>query len=162
MKNSFEIIDNNLNNIIKKRIDEFYKSKSTTLDLSNLKMRKLPKNIPNNVKYLFINNNKLSTIDELKNLNNLIVLDCSYNKLTNLYNLPDTYELNCRNNLLRNISYLKKSIKIEKLDCSFNNIDKIPIIKNLKIIHCNNNKLFSLPELPSINKINCVFDYSTN
>ena len=139
--------------LVKKNFSDYYKSKNKTLDLSNIGLKKIPNNIPNDVMFLFLGNNKISNLDQIKDLKNLKVLDLSYNKLNNLENIPDSYEISCRNNNLTNINDLKKCKRLNKLDCSHNKIDNIPLIENLKILDCSNNLIYKLPFLPSINKI---------
>ena len=114
--------------LIKKNLSDYYKSKNKTLDLSNLNLKKIPHNIPSDVAFLFLGNNKISRLENIKNLKNLKVLDISYNKLNDLDNIPDSYEISCRDNYLTNIDDLKKCKRLSKLDCSHNKIDNIPII----------------------------------
>ncbi len=81
------------------------------LDLSNLKLKSLPK-IPEGITVLKCNNNKLTKIggDDLPE--SLLELYCSDNKLTILKNLPkNLVKLECKNNYISNI-YLPVNTKI--------------------------------------------------
>jgi len=66
---------------------------SNTLDLSNLKLKWLPR-LPNNLQKLYCEHNQLTSLPDLPNT--LQVLWCSNNKLTSLPMLPNTlHELDC-------------------------------------------------------------------
>ncbi len=100
------------------------------------------------------------------NYNNLIDLNCSYNQLTELKNLPDSLlYLNCRQNKLKKIilppnlktfectynqiERLKMPDSLEEVYCASNKIKKIVhISKNLKHFNCFDNDITNLPSLP--------------
>ncbi len=100
------------------------------------------------------------------NYNNLIDLNCSYNQLTELNDLPDSLlYLNCRQNKLKKINLppnlktfecthnqierLKMPDSLEEVYCAYNQIKKIThISKSLKKFNCVNNKLMKLPPIP--------------
>lgn len=112
--------------------DENYKS----LDLSNLNIKKIP-NISNvfkqNVKYLFLNNNKLENVDVIKDFN-LITLDISFNNIKKINILPlSLTELCCQYN---DLLYIPSHNNIEKLDCSHNNISSISNFPKLTHLVC--------------------------
>lgn len=90
-------------------------------------------------------NQNLTTLDGI-DLTGITELDCSFNELTSLPELPRTLvKLTCSWNNLTNL-ILPNTLKY--LDCSGNNfkngLPKLP--KSLKILYCNNNHLTSLPE----------------
>lgn len=78
----------------------------------------------------------------------ITVLDCSFNQLQSLPELPSTLkELNCFHNQLENLSSLPN--KLEVLECSNNRLQSLPTLPNsLKALHCSVNRLQSLPKLP--------------
>ena len=128
------IIDEDMDSI-NYRMKECKESNYTSLDLSNLNLKEIPDIIPKNLKYLFISNNKLTSLKKLVNLKYLEVLDCSSNKLTSLKYIPNTTELNCRNNLLINIDDLINCNRLTKLDCSHNNIHNIIPLNSLELLN---------------------------
>ena len=100
------------------------------------------------------------------NYNNLTDLNCSYNQLTELKNLPDSLlYLNCRQNKLKKIilppnlktfectynqiEILDMPDSLEEVYCGSNKIKKIVhISKNLKHFICFDNDITNLPSLP--------------
>jgi Leucine-rich repeat (LRR) protein len=101
-------------------------------DLSRLK----------NLKELYCYNNQLSTIPNTVT-NNLILLCCSNNKLTNIPVLNNLEMLGCNNNRLTNIPVLNK---LKKLYCKTNNITTLPVLNNLKQLYCYNTPLYNIIE----------------
>ena len=97
--------------------------------------------------------------DSIKNhilSDSLRYLDCSYNKLILLPDLPNSLErLDCDNNRLKLLPNLP--ISLEYLDCSDNQLNSFPELPNsLKNLYCSNNQLISLLDLPnSLEKIYC-------
>jgi len=76
-----------------------------------------------NLKYLYINNNKLKNLKYIENLVFLKQLDCSNNELVNLdelSNLNKLEDVNCFNNKLLNIDGIKK-LKLRSLYSPHNN-----------------------------------------
>jgi len=96
------------------------------LDLSNLELFDLPK-IPDelyNIKYLFINDNKLTNID-LKPFADLQVIDVSNNPIRTIDIIPDN---------------------LEELVCNCCELEHIIFHKNLKKLHCSSNLLENIEE----------------
>src|SRR5437868_1846293 len=56
------------------------------------------------IKILHISNNSLQNLPESKYLQNLVVLDCSHNKLTTIPFYPNLRSLTCCNNRINNLS----------------------------------------------------------
>ena len=87
--------------------------------------------------------------DDIVKYTKLIKLDCIYNKLTSLDNLPPTLEiLYCWNNQLTNLNNLPP--KLKELYCNNNqltSLDNLPL--NLEILYCDDNQLTSLDNLPT-------------
>lgn len=133
----------------------------TYLDLSRLELEKIPNlnryvyfDELKKVKYLFLNDNKLSECgDRLEYFPNLEVLDVSFNKITNITFLPQKLkEFVCNNNELKSIPSHKL---IETLDCMCNKIENIGEYANLKDLNCTNNKLKIIKSLNSLKRLIC-------
>ena len=109
--------------------------------------------LPNNLKKLSCDNNKLTCIPKLPN--SLIKLLCYDNKLTCIPKLPNSLEyLACYNNKLKELPDISKTSLIE-LNCSNNKIKNFTseLPNSLKIINCSYNKLIELPILPDLLEI---------
>ena len=63
-------------------------------------------------------------------------LDCSYNELTKLPNLPECINLDCNNNKLTELPNL---LKCKILDCSYNLLEKLPEKPIFEKLICHNN-----------------------
>jgi len=86
-------------------------------------------------------------------------LDCSYNKLKSLPNLPPLLsELKCNNNQLTKIPDLV--VHCWYLDCSNNKLNSLPTLTDsITQIYCSNNKLKKLPLLTNyLFKLDCSFN----
>ena len=85
-----------------------------------------------------ISGKSISNLQGIGYFSKLEWLDCSYNNLTSLYNIPSTIQtLNCSNNKITSFNYLQ--------DCS-----------SLKSLNCSNNQISSLNNLPtSIESLDC-------
>ncbi len=125
-------------------------------DLSHLNLKKMPeinKNIKKRIKYLFLNNNELENIGDLRDYENLEVLDISNNNITYIHYLPSKLmELCCKyNNVteIQNLEYLKI------LDCSMNKLKNLGHYPELEILFCSNNKISSIPNFTKLKKIIC-------
>ena len=95
-----------------------------TLDLSNLNLKDIP-NLPNNLKYLNINNNLIVNICNLPQ--SLLQLNCKFNRIKIIENLPtELLVLNCSNNLITKIINLPN--KLNELNCNENYIHELPIL----------------------------------
>jgi len=137
------------------RMSECKKNNYLYLDLSNMGL----KNIPNlddkykNIKYLFINNNKLSSCEDIMHFKLLEVLDVSHNRLTHIEMLPNTlHELVCCDNEIIDIVGHKNLLR---LDCSNNKINMFHSYDNLKLLICDNNKVEKLQQYNKLAKLIC-------
>ena len=95
-----------------------------------------------------LNNRNLTTLPEIS-LFDLEDLDCSYNQLTTLPELPDNLEdLRCYNNQLTTLPELPASL--QTLYCNDNQLTTLPELPaSLQTLYCYNNQLTTLPELPA-------------
>ena len=104
----------------------------TELDISNKDLTELPKDI---AKYT-----------------NLKILNCSFNQITSLDNLPLRLEiLYCWNNNITSLDNLPPTLK--ELNCSYNqiiNLDNLP--PSLKVLYCYQNP-FTYDFEPSLENI---------
>ena len=112
---------------------------------------------PNLFTIIFGNNRyEYNNFDEIPNYDNIIYLDCSYNKLTELPELPKSLKkLRCKYNKLTSLPKLPNSLKL--LSCENNQLTSLPELPNslIKLV-CWNNQLTSLPELPnSLQHLSC-------
>lgn len=120
------------------RFLECKKNNYESLDLSHLGLTSLPQKLPN-VKYLFLSDNRLTSVYDLSRLTRLTVVDMSSNKLTTLPNLPSgLVELSCRNNQISCIATLMKT-GVKRIDVSFNQLTIVPLIARLEDLRCDNN-----------------------
>ena len=130
-----------MNTIRKEKLKEF---------LTNIKVIVLKhytdetkKNIFKNLKYC-------------KKLEILNCTDCTFDKLTELPELPNTLKvLSCQKNKLTELPKLPNSLIV--LDCFANELTKLPELPNsLNILNCWNNNLTELPKLPnSLTRLYC-------
>jgi Leucine-rich repeat (LRR) protein len=132
------------------------------LVISKNSLTKLPECINDfpNLQELWCNNNKLTTLRELK-LPNLQILDCSYNKLTTLgeLNLPNLEIINCYDNNLSTLGELNLP-NLQTLDCSYNKLTTLGTLNlpNLQILYCSNNQLTTLGtlNLHNLQRLYCI------
>ena len=101
-------------------------SSITTLIVSHNNLTALPDNLPPQLRYININNNKITTLKKIP---------------------ADLVQLNCTNNQLTALPELPASLLM--LDCSYNKITALPSLKNLTSLFCTNNLLTVIPLLPS-------------
>ena len=80
------------------------------------------------------------------------ILECSYNRLTSLPNLPNVKILCCDNNQLTRLPDLPN---IELLNCYINQLIALPDLPNVKTLGCFNNRLTRLPDLPKVKYLDC-------
>ena len=83
---------------------------------------------------------ELLDLNGIEEYTNLKLLDCSYNDIENVDNLPDSLEvLNCKHNKI-------------------NYMDNLP--SNLKVLNCNSNPIIKLLNLPEgLQSLNCNNTY---
>lgn len=139
------------------RFYECLKEGGTSLDLSHLDLSHLPpipQTIINTVKFLFLSENKFTQLDDLRNMENLIVVDLCNNHLIMVPLLPDAIEeVLIMNNKITNINSLTRYPFLKRLNCSNNLIKSMPTIDSLEILICENNKIDNIPKLPKLIKL---------
>jgi len=154
--------------VVQKRIKICLDHGNTELDLSYMKLKRLPPNLPNFIQILYCHNNQLSelpknlptSLRELHCQNNLInkMPSCLPAYLEKLYisnnnirelpsNLPDSLKvLFCCDNEIEELS-LNLPIGIECMDISRNRIKKFQLnrLSSLIGVYCDDNLLTDLP-----------------
>jgi Leucine-rich repeat (LRR) protein len=116
-----------------------------------------------NITCLDISVRFLHQLPDLSKFINLKELDCCFNALTHLDNLPLPLEiLRCSNNNLTNIDNLPPHLKILECDCNpITSLDCLP--SPLLILCCNGCKLTHLDNLPLLMKsVDCSANFITN
>lgn len=142
------------------RFRECKKNRFIYLDLSNLGLTEMPSKLPKELKQLFISDNNLNNLGDLRYLTKLEVLDACNNKLSNLPKLSDTIEeIVCRNNNLSNINHLVEFSNLKRLDLSYNKIQEIPNISMLEILTCSHNILVRIHPMRNLKKLNVRNNY---
>lgn len=107
--------------------------------------------------------NPIQDISGIEYFDNLLNLDCSYNLLTYLPNLPSTLtHLDCRINQLNYLPNFPNTLT--QLICYGNQLTSLPNLPpNLVHLDCDYNSLTSVPLIPnSIQSINCSYNYITS
>lgn len=150
----------NKTNTINERMLECKNTNYLYLDFSYMDLKEFPnikshkdyKNIKK-IKYLFINNNCLTTANFLDVFDCLEVLDISTNKIEYIQNIPNSLcELMCHNN---NLKYLCNSLLLITLDCSYNKLKSLGDHPKLKTLMCEHNELTIINTFPSAKSIMC-------
>jgi hypothetical protein len=123
-------------------LDEF--NKLSTIDLSFNKLRKLLK-LPVKLKELIINDNKITKLtDDIKELN---VLNCSNNRLEQIYYSKYLKHLNIKNNPILEICSLNNLVN---LDISNTKIKTLPEFPNLELLDISNTQIKKLLKYPKL------------
>ena len=93
--------------------------------------------------------NSFEEILKLENYNDIILMNCNNNNLSNLPKLPNSLQiLQCYNNKISSLPELPNSLTY--LWCDNNILFSLPELPNsLKYLSCFNNKISKLPELPN-------------
>jgi Leucine-rich repeat (LRR) protein len=81
-------------------------------------------------------------------------LDCSYNKITEIVDVPCSY-LDCSNNMIERIENIPNC---KYLYCSDNKIKSLPVLQKCKRLYCSQNQLCALPDLPVCKELSCSFN----
>ena len=100
-----------------------------------------------NLKYLYCNNNQLTSLPAWPNL--LAWIHCQFNQLTSIPALPNSLtQLWCYSNQLTSLPALPNSLTT--LYCESNQLTSLPTLPNsLNYLSCGINQLTSLPALPN-------------
>jgi hypothetical protein len=108
---------------------------------------------------LFVYNDNIISIEGVQYFKHLLSLDCSFNNIDSLPNLPSTLtDLECIINNITVLPSLPDSLTI--LDCLGNYIRSIPLLPNTLIsLGCAGNPIYVLPNLPaSLRSLSCGGD----
>ena len=120
------------------------------LDLSNLNLTKLPKNLSTltSLRQLNVSQNKLESLPILVNLSSLVSLNVSNNQLPKLRTLPNSLtHLNASNNNITEVTNLPS--KLAHLNVSNNQLPKLRTLpKSLTHLLASNNNITEVPNLP--------------
>ncbi|MCR9062891.1 MAG: TIR domain-containing protein [Cytophagales bacterium] len=154
-----EVVEENklsLNHEVANRINKSLEDKSlTTLDLSYLELRRIPKELKNitHIKKIKLNGNNLTNIENIPD--GVEEIDLSNNSISKIEELPNSIlHLNLNSNKILQIGDLP--ISLRKLNVNDNQIERLVITKGLKTLSiCNNavksisnkQKYFELTEL---------------
>lgn len=144
------------------RLKESKKNGFQNLDFSRLNLEKFPNltaykhysELCKNLKYLFLNDNKLRKCDDkIQCFSYLEVLDVSFNEIVEVIFLPKYLkEFVCATNKITNLGNHKY---LEKIDCSFNQIENLGYYDNLQDLICNDNKLTKIQSYDTLNRLIC-------
>lgn len=125
------------------RFKESEKDNYQHIDLTNLNLINLPKQLDSNIFYnnllhLFISNNNIKGKLNLSNFKKLESIDIDNNEIDEII-LPESLkELSISNNKLK---YIKCNKNLIRIKCSNNLLEKIDLNNNLEICVFDNNKL---------------------
>lgn len=111
---------------------------------------------------LFLNNEDISNLTGIEYFDNLKVLRCGFNQITNISTLPPLLDtLECYNNSITNISGLPTSLKF--LNCRSNLITNLNIPNGLLHLDIYGNQFSTLPILPStLEELTCSANLLTS
>ncbi|XP_072915379.1 leucine-rich repeat and transmembrane domain-containing protein 2 isoform X1 [Hemitrygon akajei] len=132
--------------------------KTYEVDCSNLGLVTIPTDIPSNIKFLSLSNNKLRTFQALTftNFTTLEKLDLSNNYLDQLPSdafdyIRNLIDLNLRNNSIRSLdkNIFYKTTSLQRLDLSVNGLSQIPLLlfdemQNLTWLNLEENRMPNL------------------
>jgi hypothetical protein len=98
--------------------------------------------------FVYLAHQNISNLSGIEAFSNLTELDCSYNQIATLENLPESLEkLICNNNQITSIAHIPSNIWL--INCTDNLLQELPNLpEGLEMLNCRNNMLTSLPELP--------------
>ena len=117
-----------------------------------------------NITSIDCSSSEIISIDGIQYFENLTYLNCSYNQITQLPDLPPNLNyLNASHCV--NLSIIESfPNSLEFIDCSYNQINNLPDLpSNLKQLYCAFNTLNTLPNLPyNLTHIDCSFNNLTS
>lgn len=117
-----------------------------------------------NITSIDCSSSEISSIDGIKYFENLTHLNCSYNQITQLPELPPNLTYLNTSHCINLITIESLPHSLEFIDCSFNQINILPDLpSNLKQLYCAVNTLNMLPNLPyNLTHIDCSFNNLTS
>jgi Leucine-rich repeat (LRR) protein len=131
-----------------------------SLDLCNLNLQQIPKIdkiLSKKVKYLFLSNNSIETLDGLHMYPNLETLDVSNNKLYGTVIIEHSNkleEIDCSYNSIDVLNY-ENQTQLTRLNCRNNNLKHLEPSNNIIILDCRENKLNCIYNFPKLQKLLC-------
>ena len=111
--------------------------------------------LPHDVEKINLSRLGLTELPDLSRFYNLKGINCSYNMLTELPELPLLTYLDCSVNKL---TVLPELPLLTLLDCSNNQLTLLPELPLLTDLYCYNNKLSVLPEMPNLIRLGCSYN----
>jgi len=106
------------------------------------------------IEFLDLAHNKLTSLPNLKNYQNILYLSVSFNIINQHIQDDNLIELTCHNNQIKSI----KSNKLTHLNASHNNIDLIDI-PNINILVISYNKLNFIPSYIELKYLECISNH---
>jgi Leucine-rich repeat (LRR) protein len=115
---------------------------------NNFNIEEYLNSLPENTTIINVSNKGITYLPDLSRFTELKELNCYFNELTSLPNLPKKLRiLYCLDNKLTCLPELPENLAL--LHCANNNLTCLPELpKNLKSLECGGNKLTHLPILP--------------
>ena len=117
-----------------------------------------------NITSIDCSSSEIISIDGIQYFENLTYLNCSYNQITQLPDLPSNLNYLNTSHCV-NLSLIESfPHSLEFIDCSYNQINNLPDLpSNLKQLYCAFNSLNTLPNLPyNLTHIDCSFNNLTS
>jgi hypothetical protein len=155
-ENKIDWDQNNIKNIynvdhdtLEYRIKDCIKTNFVDLDLEQMTLQEMPKQIFTNdnflnLKHLFLSNNNIEGFLDLSYLNKLELIDVDFNKITKIKLPSNLMEFSANNNLIENIPHLEKVKRFRLSNNKIEHFDKELINKNIEIIEINNNNITNI------------------
>jgi hypothetical protein len=131
------------------RIKDCIKSNFIDLDLEQMNLTEIPKQIFTNdnflnLKHLFLSNNNIEGFLDLSYFQKLELIDVDLNKITKIKLPSSLMEFSANNNLIENIPHLEKAKRCRLSNNKINTFDTKIINKNIEIIEINNNNITNI------------------
>ena len=121
-------------------------------------------NACSNITSIDCSSSNISSIVGIQYFENLTHLNCSYNQLTQLPELPTNLTFLNTSHCINLVTIESLPHSLEFIDCSYNQINSLPDLpSNLKQLYCAVNTLNTLPNLPyNLTHIDCSFNNLTS
>ncbi len=155
-ENKIDWDQNNIKNIynvdhdsFEYRIKDCIKTNFIDLDLEQMNISELPRQIfinDNflNLKHLFLSNNNIEGFLDLSYFEKLELIDVDNNKITKIKLPSNLMEFSANNNLIEQIPYLEKAKRFRLSHNKIEHFNKELINKNIEIIEINNNNITNI------------------
>ncbi len=132
--------------------------------MANFDVNSYVHSLPKECTEIIIPVKNITSLPNLNEFTNLLLLNCHNNQLTTLPTLPENLEFfYCSDNQLISLPELHKLHKLKILYCPFNQLTVLPsLFENLQILDCNHNQLTCLPTLPkNLQALYCSYNQLT-